>query len=161
GAHIECEDSARLRVRLASGTVAEIACDNDLVTDWHARIRIEAERGAVTLGDGGALIEFEHPSAVLRSELAALDGIRSESVRLPGKSEYGDHHALQIADCIGAILAGRPPAVTIADAAPSIRTVLAAYHSAALGGDEVALGAAGYRHPVITASAATAAQGAP
>lgn len=149
GDTIECEDWAKLRVTFASGAGAELLAANDGVSDWRTDIAVECERGAFALGAGYGLTRLVHPSQVVQAELRAIDRIRDEVVKLPGKAEYGDHHALQIADAVSAIIARRRPRVTLADAAPTVQLVLGAYASAQRGGAEVALPAAGWRTPVL------------
>jgi len=159
GDAIECEDWAKARVRYEGGAHAEILAANDQVTGWQTDISIQGTRGSFALGAGYALTQLAHPSQVVQSELRAIDRIRDEVVKLPGKSEYGDHHALQIADVVGAIIAGRRPRVTFADAAASIHAVLGIYASSARDGAEVALPARDWRHPLIASSPVPALQG--
>ena len=159
GDAIECEDWVKARVRYAGGAEAEILAANDQVTGWQTDISVQGTRGSFAIGSGYALTRLAHPSQVVQAELRAIDRIRDEVVKLLGKSEYGDHHALQIADVVGAIIAGRRPRVTLADGAASIHAVLGIYGSSALGGAEVALPMAHWRHPRITASTVPALQG--
>jgi predicted dehydrogenase len=159
GDAIECEDWVKARVRYAGGAEAEILAANDQVTGWQTDISVHGTRGSFALGAGYALTQLAHPSQVVQSELRALDRIRDEVVRLSGKSEYGDHHALQIADVVGSIISGRRPRVTIADAAPTTHAVLGIYASSARGGAEVTLPARDWRHPVIIPSTVSALQG--
>nr|MBA3846783.1 hypothetical protein [Planctomycetota bacterium] len=127
------EDHATARVRLEHGATLDLACDNDLATDWFTAIAVECADGAFTLGTGDALASFTHPSATLAAELRAFDRIRDDLVKLPGKDAYGDRHALQIADCISAARSGRPALVTMAEASVAIGLVLGIYHAAATG----------------------------
>jgi len=161
GDAIECEDWAKARVHYAGGAEAEILAANDQVTGWQTDISVQGTRGSFALGAGYALTQLAHPSQVVQSELRAIDRIRDEVVKLPGKSEYGDHHALQIADVVGAIIAGRRPRVTLADGAASIHAVLGIYASSAQGGIDVALHAAPahWRQPILHPSTAPALQG--
>ena len=159
GDAIECEDWVKARVRYVNGAEAEILAANDQVTGWQTDISVQGTRGSFALGAGYCLTHLAHPSQVVQSELRAIDRIRDEVVKLSGKSEYGDHHALQIADVVGSIIAGRRPRVTLADCAPSIHAVLGIYGSSARGGTEVALPMAHWRHPLIATPTVPALQG--
>ena len=140
---IEVEDSARLRVTSASGVdggaVLTMEADNDQVTGWENRIEVVGSIGRFVLRTDEHLSELDHPSTALATELWALEHLDMGGVKMPGKACYGDHHALQIQDCLSAISAGRAPFIDFASAATPNRVVLAAYHSSARGGVPVAL----------------------
>ncbi len=127
-------------------------CANDLVTDWEMGIRLQWSHGMVELGRGHRLVALEHPSDALQAELRGLDQVQLDGVRLPGKECYGDHHALQMQDVLGAILAGRRPFVSIEDAAMTNQLVLGLYASSARGGRPVALPADGFTRPQLVAA---------
>lgn len=162
GGVIECEDHAEFTVRYKGGAKAAFTAANDGVSDWVTDIEVRCAQGSFRLGKGCyALTALEHRSRVLQAELRAVDRLRDEVVKLEGgagKAEYGDFHALQIADALSAIQSKRAPKVGIADAAVSPAVVQAVYHSSAKEGAEVALPLAEYRHPVLT-STVTARQG--
>jgi predicted dehydrogenase len=157
GAEIECEDHAEFAVRYRGGAKAAFSAVNDGTSGWVTDIHVRCARGSFSLGKGCyALTALDHPSNVLKAELRAFDRLRDEVVKLEGaagKSEYGDFHALQIADALSAIQAKRAPRVTIADAAMSPLVVQAVYHSSAREGAEVLLPLVDYRHPVLTSTA--------
>jgi UDP-N-acetyl-2-amino-2-deoxyglucuronate dehydrogenase len=133
-AGIEVEDLFEAEARCADGVTATLTCDNDGVTHWRQRIAIRGERGSVTLGDGHRLLAIEHASEALGEELRALDATHLDGRPLGGaKAVYGYHHALQIADVVEAVLAGRPPFVGVADAVQANAVVLAAYHATRTG----------------------------
>ena len=136
---IEVEDSARLRVTNGDDAVLSMEADNDLVTDWEGRVEVHASAGRFVLGTDEHLVELDHPSSALNTELWALEHLDLAGVKMPGKTCYGDHHALQIQDCLSAISAGRAPFIDFASAAIPNRVVLAAYHSSAHGGTAVDL----------------------
>jgi UDP-N-acetyl-2-amino-2-deoxyglucuronate dehydrogenase len=160
GDAIECEDWAKARVRYAGGAEAELLAANDQTTAWQTEITVQGTRGSFALGAGYGLTGLAHPSQVVHAELRAIDRIRDEVVKLPGKAEYGDHHALQIADVIGAIVANRRPRVTIADAAASAHVVLGIYGSSARGGAVIGLPARVWARPTIATGPTTVLQGA-
>ena len=138
-ATIEVEDGAQFTVRGAYDSVLTMVADNDLVTGWQNRIEVTATAGRFVLATDEHLLELDHPSQALATELWALERLDLNAVHLPGKACYGDHHALQIQDCLSAIAAGRTPHVDFAAAATPNRVVLALYHSAAHGGAPVDL----------------------
>ena len=132
---IEVEDEARAQVRFASGVIAEIDCANDQQSGWDMEIQLRSERGylSYSLNQGGRLLALEHDDAELVAELRACEQaiINGETTAMPGKADYGDLHAVQIADCLTRIAAGDKPFIRIADAAPTTELVLGIYHSAA------------------------------
>ncbi len=136
---IEVEDSARLSVTNGDGAVLTMEADNDQVTGWENRIEVVASGGRFVLTTDEHLAELDHPSTALATELWALERLDLDAVKLPGKACYGDHHALQIQDCLSAISSGRAPYIDFTSAAVPNRVVLAAYHSSARGGVAVAL----------------------
>ena len=136
---IEVEDGATFTVTNAAGATLSMTAENDLVTGWDNRIVVTADGGSFTLGTDEHLIALEHPSTVLTTELWALEKLDLGAVQLPGKACYGDLHALQLNDCVSAVLAGRPPRIDFASAAIPNRVVLGLYQSAAHGGAPVAL----------------------
>lgn len=148
---IECEDLFIAEAGCAGGLTARLRADNDGVTGWHQRIVLRGARGGFTLGDGHRLKEVDHPSAALREELTALDAANLDGKPLGGgKDVYGYHHALQVADVLEAIRAGRQPMVTVADAVPANAVILAAYHSSATGAPAaLPLDPATYSYPVL------------
>lgn len=136
---IEVEDGARFTVTGRDGAVLMMAADNDQVTGWSSRVEVVASSGRFVLGTDEHLAELDHPSQALSTELWALEKLDLGAVQMPGKACYGDHHALQIQDCLSAIAAGRPARISFASAAVPNRIVLGLYHSAANGGAPVAL----------------------
>ena len=161
-ATIEVEDAVRLTATGRGGAVLSFAADNDQVTDWANRIEVQAGAGRFVLRTDEHLDQLEHPNAALCSELWALEHLdmNAAAVKMPGKACYGDHHALQIQDCLSAVAAGRRPFVDFAAAAIPNRVVLAAYHSAATGGAPVALDTLDsltFSRPSLTAAASTGA----
>jgi predicted dehydrogenase len=131
-ATIEVEDWAEATIGFAGGATATVSAVNDLETDWFSRLSVRCRHGSFTL-DGDQLQALDHPSLALRAELEALDRIRLDGIKMPGKDCYGDQHALQIQDCVSAVLAGRRPFVALADAAVTAQVVLGIYHSATTG----------------------------
>jgi predicted dehydrogenase len=155
---IEVEDTAEATIRFApehggAGAVARMRCENDQKSGWKTSFAVRCERGSFAIGDGYRFTALEHPSAALRAELHALDRARIEGLTMPGKECYGDHHALQIADVIGAVSASRAPRVRLRDAATAAHVVLGMYHSTAQGGKEVALPAADFKRPALALAA--------
>ena len=138
-ATIEVEDGAAFTVFGAHDSRLTMIADNDLVTGWENRIEVTATAGRFVLTTDEHLVELDHPSRALATELWALERLDLGAVHMPGKACYGDHHALQIQDCLSAIAAGRPPQVDFAAAAVPNRVVLALYHSATHGGAPVDL----------------------
>jgi len=131
---IEVEDGAQFTVRGAYDSVLTMVAENDLVTGWQNRIEVTATAGRFVLSTDEHLVELDHPSQALATELWALERLDLGAVSMPGKACYGDHHALQIQDCLSAISAGRAAHVDFPAAAVPNRVVLALYHSAAHGG---------------------------
>lgn len=146
---IEVEDRFSASVRCDGGLEAELLAENDGITGWQQRIVIECARGRVELGDDHRLATIDHPSLVLAAELAALDQARPSGLPQATKLCYGEQHAVQLRDVLDAIEAGRPPMVTLADAATANLVVLAAYHATATGQPAI-LPLSDYRHPVLT-----------
>ena len=167
---IECEDHASATITFGAsgasslaGTAASgkpsqqpqasILCANDLTTDWYNRITIECQQGRIELGDHHRLLHVEHPNQALVGELHALDTLKLDGFRLPGKDCYGDHHALQIQDVLSAIQGGRQALVSIADAAVSNQVVLGLYTSSAQQGAPIELPARTFERPALVAGA--------
>jgi UDP-N-acetyl-2-amino-2-deoxyglucuronate dehydrogenase len=146
---IEVEDYGAAEVRLARGGAMTISCENDGAADWRTEIAIECADASFALGEGYGLIALNHPSVALAGELHALNRIRNEVVKLPGKDVYGDHHALQVLDAVSAARTGRAPMVTIADAAATIQLVLGIYHAAATGAPTPLPVAGAYQRPAL------------
>ena len=136
---IEVEDGGQFTVNGAYDSVLTMVAENDLITGWQNRIEVAATAGRFVLTTDEHLIELDHPSQALATELWALERLDLGAVQMPGKACYGDHHALQIQDCLSAIAAGRAPHVDFTSAAVANRVVLALYHSAAHGGAPVDL----------------------
>ncbi len=131
---IEVETSVQASIACQGGLVAAFSADNDGLSGWHQRIVIAGAGGRVVLGDHHRVQQIEHASPALVSELRALAGQDSDGRPLGGgKVEYGDLHAVQLADVLTAMRSGRPPFVGLADAAPANAVVLACYHSHATG----------------------------
>jgi predicted dehydrogenase len=159
---IECEDFGEATVTYAptagsGGATAKFRCENDLKTDWAMSIQVKCRFGGFTLGDNHRLKAVEHPNEALIAELRAADATHLDGVKLPGKDCYGDHHALQVQDVISAIIAGRRPHVTLADAAMTNQVVLGLYTSSAAGGKVVTLPAADFKRPTLSLQQAAAA----
>jgi len=131
---IEVEDIFEAEAVCAGGLTAKLRADNDGSTGWRQRVIVRGSRGAFTLGDGHRLLAVEHTSGALREELQTLDACNLDGKPLGGgKDCYGYHHALQIADVLESIRAGRRPMVTVADAAQANAVILATYHATATG----------------------------
>ncbi|MBN8217955.1 MAG: Gfo/Idh/MocA family oxidoreductase [Spirochaetes bacterium] len=145
---IEVEDFGEARVRFASGSSAVVRAVNDGVSGWGVDLVIEAEYGSVRVGDSHRPVEVKHQSTSLATELWAMGQVRLDGIRMPGKAVYGDHHALQLADAVSAILEGRKPFVTFQDASAANAIVLGMYHSTAVGG-AVSLPLKDYKTPVL------------
>lgn len=127
---IEVEDLFEAEATCADGVRARLRADNDGTTGWMQRVVVRGSRGSFTLGDGHRLSAVEHASGAMREELQALDAANLDAKPLGGgKDVYGYHHALQIADVIESIRAGRQPMVTVADAVQANSVVLAAYQA--------------------------------
>jgi UDP-N-acetyl-2-amino-2-deoxyglucuronate dehydrogenase len=127
---IEVEDLFEAEATCADGVHARLRADNDGTTGWRQRVVVRGSRGSFTLGNGHRLSAVEHTSGAMREELQALDVANLEGKPLGGgKAVYGYHHALQIADVIESIRAGRQPMVTVADAVQTNAVVLAAYQA--------------------------------
>jgi UDP-N-acetyl-2-amino-2-deoxyglucuronate dehydrogenase len=152
----ECEDHAQGTITFAGETSAPspqatILCVNDQTTEWFSRITIACRDGEITLGDHHRLLAIEHPNQALVAELQALDTLRLDGYRLPGKDCYGDHHALQIQDVLSAITRGRQPMVSIADAAVTNQLVLGLYSSSVAQGAPIELPARAFARPQLVA----------
>ena len=133
---IEVEDFLDATFITADGIPIHFVVDNDGVTNWSQAITIRTDLGWIRLGDGHRLSGIDHPNTAVRQELDALDRAHLDGLPLGGgKAVYGYHHALQVADVLGAIRHRRRPLVTLADAVVANACVLAAYDSAARGGE--------------------------
>lgn len=155
---IEVEDGAQFTVTGAHGSMLTMVAENDQVTGWQNRIEVVASGGRFVLTTDEHLVELDHPSQALATELWALERLDLGAVQMPGKACYGDHHALQIQDCLSAISAGRQPQVDFAAAAMPNRVVLALYHSAAHGGaavDLATLDRQSFSRPALSLSSAS------
>ncbi len=148
---IEVEDLFAAEAVCAGGLIARLRADNDGVTGWKQRVVMRGSRGSFTLGDGHRLVSVEHPSGALREELQALDACNLDGRPLGGaKDVYGYHHALQIADVLESIRAGRRPMVAVADAMHANAVVLAAYHSTTTGrAAALPLDPSNYSYPIL------------
>ncbi len=131
---IEVETRLLASIACQDGLIATFRADNDSVTAWHQRIVLTGTLGRVVLGDQHHLETIEHSDSALRADLRALAGQSPDGRPLGGgKIEYGDQHTAQLADVLAAIRGGRPPLVSVADAALSNAVVLACYQSQATG----------------------------
>jgi UDP-N-acetyl-2-amino-2-deoxyglucuronate dehydrogenase len=162
-ASIEAEDWAEATIAYApveggDGATARVHCENDQQADWENRMSVRCRNGSFSLGSKNQLMEIEHPNAALCAELRALSQLRI-NIQLPGKACYGDHHSLQIQDCLAAITTGRRPFVRLQDAAVSNQVVLGLYQSTALGGATVVLPAENFRRPTLPLAAMAATAG--
>ncbi len=151
---IQVEDHAAGEVVLRGGARVAFTVANDGVTRWSQDIRLRWRHAEIRLGDGHRLTGLRVANAALEAELRALAAIDLDGMRLPGKAVYGSHHALQVADTVDAIIAGRPPFVSVADAWMTNQVVLAAYHATA-GGSPVGLPLVDLRQPTLTLPAGT------
>jgi UDP-N-acetyl-2-amino-2-deoxyglucuronate dehydrogenase len=151
---IEVEDHAVGEVALRGGARVAFTIANDGVSRWSQSIHLRWRDAEIALGDGHRLTALRVGNAALDAELRALAAIDLDGMRLPGKAVYGNHRALQLADTLDAIRAGRAPFVTVADAWSANQIVLAAYHATATGAP-AALPLVDLRQPTLTLPAGT------
>jgi predicted dehydrogenase len=137
GAFIEVEDTAGAIVEFASGAVATIQAGSTFDPGLGAQVWVSDARGRTA-----SLMEF--PEGVGRTDVWTL----------PGEEEYAPvytagvdfdlplaeihahlepYHAIQIADFVDAVRAGREPAVTGREAVKSLEIVQAVYASSRTG----------------------------
>lgn len=145
---IEVEDSGEGRIRFASGRSGRVRAVNDGIADWSVDLVIEGEHGSARIGAGHMPVEITHKNLTVAAELMALGKVKLEGIKMPGKAVYGNQHAMQMADVVGAIIEGRKPKVTFEDAAAANAVVLGLYHSTATGAP-AALPVENYQTPTL------------
>jgi predicted dehydrogenase len=140
GAAIEVEDTAVATLRFASGGLATLSASTAVTPGLGTRVLVT--------GPGGTAGIAEYPEgSEAVNDVWAVPGV--EAVRPPfGPGLRPDiplsaingslvpFHALQIADFVDAVRAGREPAVTGRDAARSLAILTALYASATSGRPE-------------------------
>lgn len=127
---IEVEDTAVATILFANGAIGSVLATTAAYPDLPMRVSVHGNQGSAVL-DADA-VQFFH-SASLEN-----DGPNKEDqteALLPGRGFSGLDDALrdQYADFVGAVAAGKSPAITTADGRRSLATVLAIYESARTG----------------------------
>ncbi|MGE4565955.1 MAG: Gfo/Idh/MocA family protein [Victivallaceae bacterium] len=131
---IETEDTIAILLKFRSGALATvISTSASKSVTWRSNYIITGTEGYIEYTDFvPAFVEFTDQAAkaeiVERFKACKLD----EALQV-GKGYYGGGHPAQIADIIDAIRNGRPPYVTLEDAAATARVVVACYESGRTG----------------------------
>jgi UDP-N-acetyl-2-amino-2-deoxyglucuronate dehydrogenase len=130
---IETEDTATLAIEYANGALGTLVATTASHHGWQSIVELTGTDGSVAIVDG-AVAECSHRDPQVAeavrarlTEIPAVDGVAG------AKIYYGTSHPAQLADFVAAIRERRPPFVSLADAAPAVNLVLAAYASARSG----------------------------
>lgn len=146
---IECEDAALLSVECDGGVCLSVDVANDASADWSGTLKVSCRDGGFTLDLSDRLLQIDHPSCALVTEVRALASSDPDAFPLPGKADYGRSHARQATDVITSILAGRQPLVRVEDAAVATNLVLAAYQATASGSPAALGDCVGFCRPTL------------
>lgn len=133
---IEVEDTLAATLRFTNGAIAQFTASTALTPGHGERIAVTGRNGA-TVG----LLEYPEGNEAITDVWTVPGESRYDfPARVLPDAELGDvhvaltpFHALQIAEFVESVRAGREPAVTGADALRSLRTMAAMYASAASG----------------------------
>ena len=135
---IEVEDTAVATVTFASGALATITATTAADTALGARVQVTASSGATR-----AILEYPEGTdgrAVLRAEGGTVTTTPDHPSDLVANADLRTingalipHHTAQVADFVGAVRDGRPPAVTGRDATRALAVLLAVYESSRTG----------------------------
>ena len=137
----EVEDTAVVLIEFANGGLGSIVASNSQYPGLWGRIRVHGRSGAsigVETERGTAFISGVTTSVepalidvwTIPGEEHLVDAWRTEDLaRSAGLDPMTHYHALQIADFIGAVREGRPPAVTGRDGRAAVALFQAVYRS--------------------------------
>jgi len=138
---IEVEDTAVAVVRFRSGALGNILVSNSQNPALHARVSVHGSNGASAgvQTDGGAMFVAGMTQAI-EPPYNDLWTIPGEADRLPAwkaadaalfssVEPMAYFHRLQIQDFLQSVLAGRPPAVPVADGRRTVELFTAIYRS--------------------------------
>ena len=138
---IEVEDVAASVVRFESGAVATVLATTDAFPGNSTRLQVHGSTGSAFLQN--ELLEYFHADdAHLPGEPRGYRGLGNQAARevtehdLPGAAPVADHfkgHLRQYEDVIDAIILGRAPGVTAAQATDVLALVRGVYVSQTLG----------------------------
>ena len=129
GPAIETEDTAAAVLRFSSRALGTIRATASSHLGWHPVVSISGVDGVIEIRDGRVqMLDLRDKAgeAALRDELEQAD---RPVVAPTGKSYYGGHHQLQIADFVEAIRQQRAPFVTAESARHAVDIVLGIYQS--------------------------------
>jgi predicted dehydrogenase len=132
---IEVEDAALAVLRFASGAVGTVVASTAVVPGFAQRLEISGTGGTVVVEDGEIIrceLSADGADAGLRGGLTADGSAPSAAASNPAGLDIASH-AAQISDFLGAVDAGRAPAVTGDDGRAALEVVCAVYESARSG----------------------------
>jgi UDP-N-acetyl-2-amino-2-deoxyglucuronate dehydrogenase len=147
---IEVEDTAVAAVRFANGALASVVASNSQRPGLHARIHVHGRNGAsvgVETDRGSSFVAGMSVPSEPRNDLWSIPGeeggperwVREDRAALAGVDVATHFHELQLRDIVGAIRAGRRPAVGGADGRATV-ALMAAIDTASRTGGRVRLG---------------------
>jgi UDP-N-acetyl-2-amino-2-deoxyglucuronate dehydrogenase len=139
--YIEVDDTAVAVVRFRSGALGNIVVSNSQNPGINARVSVHGSNGA-SVGvqtDGGAMFiagstriadaAFNDIWTVPGEEAAPAAWRRQDEALFAGGDPMAHFHRLQVADFLGAVIAGRPPLVTAADGRRTVELFTAVYRA--------------------------------
>jgi UDP-N-acetyl-2-amino-2-deoxyglucuronate dehydrogenase len=128
---IDVEDTAVATMRFENGALGVVHATTAAYPGLTARLQIHGSRGSAIIDDDELAYFHADSIAPGSGTPASADGTAPTAGADP--SALSVAHGLQYADFIDAIRSGRPPKVTVGDAATTLAVVLAIYRSASEG----------------------------
>ena len=127
GHSIDAEDTTVATLRFASGALGMVSTSTATPPGSAATLTLHLDRGVIELGQGSIVRwEIEGVPAPATASQIVSGAADPTAIGIAG-------HVEQWRDILEAIGAGRPPAITAADGAETVRLLCAIYRAAELG----------------------------